>query len=154
MKQILSVGLLLIGSGFFFSLHAQEKKVQRKNLPAAVERTVARESNGATVKGFSTEMDHGIRVYEAEMMVDGRSKDVVIDAKGNVLEIEEEVSMDSLPDGVRTALTAAAGSGTVGKVESLTKRGKLVAYEADVTGGKKHREIQVGPNGEKLARPQ
>ena len=43
-----------------------------------------------------------------------------------------------------------AGSGKVTKVESLTKKGKLVAYEAVVTTGTKHREVQVGPNGEKL----
>jgi hypothetical protein len=36
------------------------------------------------------------------------------------------------------------------KVESLTKHGKLVAYEAQViTGGKKN-EVQVGPDGKPL----
>ena len=42
----------------------------------------------------------------------------------------------------------------IGKVESLTKKGKLVAYEAVVTNGKKHSEIQVGPDGKKLAKEQ
>ena len=60
----------------------------------------------------------------------------------------------SLSDGVKAGLKAAAGAGTIGKVESLTKEGKLVAYEAVVTNGKKHREIQVGPDGKKLAKPQ
>jgi hypothetical protein len=37
------------------------------------------------------------------------------------------------------------------RVESLTKAGKIVAYEADVKNGSKHSEVQVGPNGNKLA---
>jgi hypothetical protein len=39
-------------------------------------------------------------------------------------------------------------------VESLTKNGKLVAYEGHVKTGTRRSEIQVGPNGEKLAHPQ
>jgi len=73
-----------------------------------------------------------------------------MDAHGNILEIEQEGSFDSLPDSVRSALTKAAGSGKITKIESFTKNGRLVAYEAQVKGGIRHREIQVGPNGEKL----
>jgi hypothetical protein len=61
------------------------------------------------------------------------------------------VAMDSLPPEVKAGLTKAAGSGTIAKVESLTKAGKIVAYEADVKNGSKHSEVQVGPNGNKLA---
>jgi hypothetical protein len=66
------------------------------------------------------------------------------------LEVEEQVTFDSLPASVQTSLTTLAGPGKITKIESLTKKGKLVAYEAVVTTGTKRREIQVGPNGEKL----
>ena len=59
--------------------------------------------------------------------------------------------MDSLPPQVKAGLTKAAGNGTISKVESLTKGSKLVAYEADVKNGSKRSEVQVGPNGNKLA---
>ena len=39
----------------------------------------------------------------------------------------------------------------MGKVESLTKNGKLVAYEAIVSTGTGKSEIQVGPEGKPLA---
>jgi hypothetical protein len=35
-------------------------------------------------------------------------------------------------------------------VESLTKKGKLVAYEAKVNTGGKKSEVQVGPDGKPL----
>ena len=41
-----------------------------------------------------------------------------------------------------------------GRIESLTKRGKLVAYEAHIKTDSKRSEIQVGPNGEKLTDPE
>ena len=47
-------GLLLAGTA-----SAQEKKIKRSDLPPAVEKTVAAESTGATIKGFSTEKEKG-----------------------------------------------------------------------------------------------
>jgi len=133
---------------------AQERKIKRSQLPPAVEKTVAEQSQGATIKGFSTEIEKGKRVYEAEMTVNGHGKDMIVDAKGNVVEIEEEVAMDSLSQAVKDGLTKAAGTGTISKIESLTKNGTIVAYEAVVKRGAKRSEIQVGPNGEKLAHPE
>lgn len=133
---------------------AQEKKITRAQLPLAVEKTVARESQGATIRGFATEIENGKRLYEVELTVDGRSKDISMDKNGNIVEIEEEVAMDSLPTAVQEGLRKAAGAGTIGKIESLTKRGKLRAYEAHVKTGAKGSEIQVGPNGEKPAHPE
>ena len=36
---------------------AQEKKIKRSDLPPAVEKTVAAQSAGATIRGFSTEKE-------------------------------------------------------------------------------------------------
>ena len=133
---------------------AQERKLKREQLPPAVEKTVAAESQGAEIKGFATEVEKGKRLYEAELMINGHSKDISMDKNGNIVEVEEEVSIESLSAPVQDALKKAAGKGTIGKIESLTKNGKLVAYEAQVKTGTKRSEIQVGPNGEKLAREQ
>ena len=77
-----------------------------------------------------------------------------MDKNGNIVEVEQEVAMDSLPATVQEGLRRRAGTGTIGKIESLTKGGKLVAYEAHVKTGTKGSEIQVGPKGEKLAHAQ
>jgi hypothetical protein len=131
-------------------LFAQEKKIQRSDLPPAVEKTVAAQSQGATIRGFSQEKEKGQTYYEAEMTVNGHSKDVLIDKDGNIAEVEEQVSLDSLPTAVRDALKTKAGTGELTKVESLTKHDKLVAYEAVVKNAGKKKEIQVGPEGQTL----
>ena len=145
---------LVIALATVSAAQAQEKKIKRSQLPAAVEKTVAEQSQGATIKGFSTEIEKGKRVYEVAMSINGHGKDIIVDSKGNIIEIEEEVAMDSLSQTVKDGLTKAAGTGTISKIESLTKNGALVAYEAVVKRGAKHSEIQVGPNGEKLAHPE
>jgi hypothetical protein len=85
------------------------------------------------------------------MLVNGHTKDVQIDANGAVLEIEEQVDLQALPANVRAGLQAKAGKGKITKVESITKKDKLVAYEAKVVTDGKKSEVQVGPDGKPLA---
>jgi hypothetical protein len=129
---------------------AQENKIKRSDLPAAVEKTVATQSQGASVRGFSREDENGQTFYEAELLVSGHSKDVLMDADGAVVEVEEQVEVGSLPVAVKQGLQAKAGKGKLVKVESITKHGKLVAYEAQVMTGGKRSEVQVGPDGKPL----
>jgi hypothetical protein len=142
------------GLAMLSTIQAQEKKIKREDLPTTVQKTVGEQSKGGTIRGFSTEIDKGETIYEAELSVNGHKKDISMDEQGNIVEVEEEVSINSLPPAVKDGLTRAAGSGTIGKVESLTKAGKLVAYEAVVKTGTKSSEIQVGPEGRKLAHPE
>jgi len=132
----------------------KERKLKRSDLPAAVQKTVDQESQGATIRGYSSETDEGQLVYEVEMRLHGHGRDVLIGGDGSVLEIEEEVALDSLPAAVKAGLLQLAGSGTITNVESLTTRGALVAYEAHVRTGAKRSEIQVGPDGKPLAHPE
>lgn len=103
---------------------------------------------GATIKAITTDTENGRLVYEAELIVDGHTKDIRFDANGTLQAIEEEVSFDTLSSQVKAALTAKAKGGTERKVESLRKKDKLVAYEAQIDTSGRHSEIQVGPNGE------
>ena len=142
---VLVVGLMVVGSAF-----AQEKKIKRSELPAAVEKTVVEQSKGATIRGFSEEKENGQTTYEAEMLVDGHTKDVQMDSNGAVMEIEEQVDLQTMSAEVKAGLEAKAGKGKITKVESITKKDKLVAYEAQVVTDGKKSEVQVGPDGKPL----
>jgi uncharacterized membrane protein YkoI len=147
------ITLLLTAFVFSSTLSAvaAEKKIDRSALPPAVEKTVQTQSQGATIKGFSTEVEHGKRAYEVEMIVDGHSKDIEIAENGALNEVEEETPFDSLPATVQAALKTKAAGAKITKVESLTKHDKLVAYEAATLKAAKKGEIQVGPDGEVLS---
>jgi hypothetical protein len=139
---------MLVAGGLAFG---QEHKIKRADLPPAVEKTVAAQAQGAAILGFSTEKEHGQTFYEAEMMVNGHSKDILMDAGGAIVEVEEQVELGKLPADVKAGLTAKAGKGEIKKVESITKHDKLVAYEAQISTNGKRSEIQVGPDGKPLS---
>lgn len=132
------------------ALHSQEHKISRSSLPPAVEKTLQANLSGATIKGFATEVEGGKKVYEAETILNGHTRDLQFAVDGTLNEIEEEVAFDSLPAPVQAGLKAKAGTAKITKVESLTKHDKLVAYEAATLKGAKKGEVQVGPNGETL----
>jgi uncharacterized membrane protein YkoI len=139
---------------FALGLPAQEKHLKKSDLPAAVQKVAVQQSQGATVRGYSSETEDGKLQYEVSLTVDGRTKDVAIAPDGTINEIEEQVFLDKLAYSVRDALQKKAGPGKILKIESLTKHDHLVAYEAQVTTGGKKSEIQVGPDGGTLTRPE
>ncbi len=142
--------LTLLFAVLLATAFAQEKKIHRADLPPAVEKTVAAQSQGATIKGFSQEKENGQLLYEAEMIVGDHSKDISMSSSGAIVEVEEQVSIESLPAAVKAGLQAKAGSGKITKVESLTKHNKIVAYEAQVRTAGKKSEVQVSPEGNPL----
>jgi hypothetical protein len=85
-KLIITSGVA--GLAMLSVIQAQEKKITRAELPAAVERTVAEQSKGATIRGFSTEVEKGKTLYEAELKVNGHGKDILMDEQGNIVEVE------------------------------------------------------------------
>jgi hypothetical protein len=83
-------------------------------------------------------------VYELETIVNGRSRDLMIDAAGKVCVVEEEISAEMAPPAVRAALDA---RGRVEKLESVLENGRT-RYEAQVrtkAGKKITRELD--PDG-------
>jgi hypothetical protein len=153
MKTLLAFALTVIAATLCtvpLSAEEHEKKINRADLPPAVEKTVAAQTQGATIRGFNEEQENGKTYFEAELTVNGHSKDVLIDPTGAVVEIEEQVEFASLPAAVQSGLQTKAGSGKLGKVESITKHDKLVAYEAKVMTNGKRSEVQVGPDGKPL----
>ncbi len=126
---------------------ASEVAIKMKDLPAAVRKAVEEQSKGATLRGLSKEVEAGKTYYEAELKVDGRSKDVLIDPTGAVVEIEEQVTLGSLPESARAAIEKHAGKRKIVSVESVTKNNDIVAYEAKIQGTAKTSEIKVAPDG-------
>ena len=121
-----------------------EGKVALKNLPPAVRATVEAETKNATIKGISKETEKGKTVYEVESMVNGRTRDFMIDGAGKVYVVEEQLDAAKAPVPVRRALEA---QGTIVVLESVkengvttfegqvkTKAGKRVTMELDAAG--------------------
>ena len=123
---------------------AADMKVQFKDLPAAVKATVEAETSGATLKGLSKEKEKGKTVYELETLVNGRTRDLMIDSAGKVYVVEEQLDVDKAPAPVKAALEA---KGKILVLESVVENGKT-RYEGQVQNkaGKKV-AIELNPDG-------
>ena len=146
-KRILFLTMpsLLLGLG---TASAQETKIAFKDLPPAVQETAKAQSQGATVRGYSTEIEKGKTEYEVQLTVDGKKRDVSIDPNGKVIETEQEVAFESVPEKAQDAIKREAGGAKIERVEEV-KSDQATVYEAHVhQNGKKH-EIRVLESGEK-----
>jgi uncharacterized membrane protein YkoI len=145
MNRVFNVLLaaLLVGS------HAQaaDKKLQLKDLSPEVQKTVQNQAKGAEITSIVKETEKGVAQYEVETLVNGKHRDFNVDAKGNLLVVEEETSLDNIPAPAKAAIEKKTAGGKLGMVE-VVKDGNKTVYEAAFTskGGKKH-ELLVNADG-------
>jgi uncharacterized membrane protein YkoI len=144
MKRILTISAI---TALSLSVTAQEKKLELKNLPPEVQRTIQNESKGAEIKQISKETEHGVAQYEVETMLNGKHRDFDVDTKGALLVVEEETTIEAIPAAAKAAILKKVSDGTLGMVELVKKPGETM-YEAAYKskGGKKH-EVLVKADG-------
>lgn len=139
MNRALSAGFVIAVLAVVPASASPDRKVARKDLPAAVEKTLAQETAGATIAAISSEPCEGPTrgtCYEIETKQGSHSRDLVIDAAGNVVEIEEGVELAAVPEPVQHA---AARLGRVIAAEKVT-RGSETSYELRIEKARKQFE--------------
>jgi hypothetical protein len=122
--------------------------VAMKDLPPAVRATVESQTKGAQIKSLTKETEDGRTQYEVETVVDGKRRDIAIDLKGAVIEIEDEIPSADLPAPVRTAMARKAVGGRIVTVESVTIANAIAGYEAEyIDKNGRKREARFKPDG-------
>jgi threonine dehydrogenase-like Zn-dependent dehydrogenase len=145
--RVLPIPLLaLLAAAGVLSAHA-ESHVPCHTLPDAVLSHAKAEAEGATIRGCVKEKENGKLTYEVETVKDGRDRDILLDASGTVLEVEQEVTPDSLPAAVADAIAKAAHGGKVGMIESVTRGDAIASYETTITSKGHRREVAFSPQG-------
>jgi uncharacterized membrane protein YkoI len=111
------------------------KSIDLSKLPAPVRATIEAEAKNATLKNVAKETEKGQTQYEVETIVNGKTRDFLVDPAGKVIEVEEEIAISAAPQPVQDALKT---HGKVLRLETVLKDGKTT-YEASVQGknGKK-----------------
>jgi hypothetical protein len=133
------------------SAAAQQKKaksLQLKDLPAAVQRTLQANLNAGEIKNIGKEKEDGVEQYEVESVLNRKARDFNVDFKGNLLVIEEATTIEAIPAAAKASILKKVADGKLGTVETFTKTGQPMMYEAAYTDkqGKKH-EVLVKADG-------
>jgi predicted aspartyl protease len=132
---------------------AGEAKLTMNDLPKEVQATIRKETQGAEIVGLSKETEGGKTLYEVETKVNGRGRDMLIDAKGTLTEVEVEIDLGSLPAAVQAEIKRSIGKAKLVKLESVANGSKvLTGYSAVVETAGKQSEIEMGLDGKVLAK--
>ncbi|HEX3747218.1 MAG TPA: hypothetical protein VHW09_24950 [Bryobacteraceae bacterium] len=119
-----------------------------KELPPAVRATVESQTKGAEIKSIAKETEDGRTQYEVETMVNGKHRDLAIDLKGNLIEIEDELAPGTAPAPVRAAAARKAAGGRIVTMESVTMGGVIAGYECEyIDKNGRKREARFKPDG-------
>lgn len=139
---LLAAALLAIG----LAAHA-ESKIPCSAVPAAVLAQAKTEGQGAIIRSCVKEKENGKLTYEVETLKGHKSRDMIFDPSGNLVEVEQEVTGESLPAAVSGAMAQAANGGKIGKIESVTRHGAIASYETTITRNGKRNEVAFSPEG-------
>ena len=143
MKRYLAGPAILV----CLSFGAPAASLQLKDLPAAVQKTVQDNLKGGEIKNISKEKEKGVTQYEVETIVNGKHRDIEVDAAGKLMEVEEETDLATVPAAAKAAIEKKVAGGKIGMVELVIGHGQTL-YEAEYTtkGGKKQ-EVMVKADG-------
>jgi hypothetical protein len=102
-------------------------------LPAAVKDAFKKSYPKATIRGTAKETEDGKTVYEVESVENGKARDLMYNADGTVISIEEEMNAADLPAPVAAALKKLYPKATISVAEKVTE-GKTIQYELQIKG--------------------
>jgi hypothetical protein len=131
------------------SVQAKDKKIAKKDLPAAVLSAFQKSYPNATIKGQSKEEENKTTFFEIES-VDGKiNRDILYTADGKATEIEETISKDDLPKTIQATLKTQYAKSKILKMEKITHDSSS-GYEIKIQTGKKITEILFDSTGKLL----
>lgn len=119
-----------------------ESTTALSGLPPPAAEAMRREAGGATIERVGRE---GNELYEGQWYVDGRLHEVTITATGQIVEREEELAADQVPQPVRVAAIAALPRGAAKLVFVRLLTGN---YEAEAIVDGKEYEVTLSSTGQ------
>ena len=139
--------LLLLGA----TANAGEKELSEDKVPKAVLEAFAKEYPTVKKREFEKEMFEGKTVYEVEYKDNGKEYEVLYTADGILLQKEEEIDVNTLPEAVIGAIKKAHPKAEIKEAEKLMKAdGTVTGYEVEVKTGKKKLELELDAAGKIL----
>lgn len=97
-----------------------------------------------------------IQLYDITVVIEGRAVEVTVMDDGTVLNLEQEIDPDSLPDPVAMKLKELKGEGRLTEVERVELHGEIravslehtvVEYEAELRIGGRERLVRLSGDG-------
>jgi len=130
---------------------AHHHSVKLEQVPDAARAVIQTHTAGAEICRIKQKQKDGQTVYKVKYKKDGREHELKVSAAGDLLELEEKVTLDELPAAVRATVEEETAGGEIKKLEKETEGGKTFYEVKFKKDGKKH-EVEINPDGSVLKR--
>jgi len=124
----------------------QAEVIKKEAVPAAVIASFEKSYPAATIKSYEREDRGGETCYEIESMDGTIERDIIYNVGGDVLEIEESLEINQLPERVRKSAEKNHSQGKILSAEKVTQGGEIT-YELIVQSGKEKFEMEIDAYG-------
>ena len=146
-KQFITIALVVtLGICVVSSANAQDKKITKKDVPAAVLKAFESAYPKAKVNNYATEVENGVKFYELETSEGKIKRDLLYKADGTLEELEEILTPAMVPDGIAKAIKTEFPKGKILSGESTT-HGSAVTFDIVVANGKEKVNVNLSADG-------
>jgi len=124
----------------------QAEVIKKEAVPPAVIASFEKSYPAATIKSYEREERGGETCYEIESIEGTIERDIIYNAGGGVLEIEESLAINQIPERVRKSVEKNHSQGKIVSAEKVTQ-GATITYELIVQSAGKKIEMEIDPDG-------
>jgi hypothetical protein len=140
-----TLAILLI-AGITSQAIAGDKKISKKDVPAAALKAFEATFPKVKVNTYIEETENGNTFFEFETVEGTTKRDILYKSDGTLVEVEEILTPETVPTEIGKAITAEMPKAKIMGGEKTTK-GTDVTYEVKVTVGKKMGKIVLSADG-------
>lgn len=151
LTHILTLAAAVALPHFIFAEEEEDKPVKFDELPAAVAKAIKKAAGDAKLDKIILGDEDGTPAYEAIWKAGGHQHEIAVANDGNVLSLEEIITLAEAPEAVRAAIVKKAVENKVLEVEKVVEKGKT-KYEATIQKDKAKEEVSFDAAGKVLER--
>ena len=140
-----ALALFLI-AGLTSQAIAGDKKITKKDVPAAALKAFEAAFPKVTVNAYLTEVEDGKTFFEFETVEGTIKRDILYTADGTLVEVEEKLTTENIPAEIVKAVTTDMPKAKIVRGEKTTK-GSEVTYEVKIKAGKKTGKVILSADG-------
>lgn len=140
--------MTILSSIFALAVFAADKDLKDSEVPTAVKNTLSKNYNAAQ----HIEWEKKGVFYQAEFRMNRRDIEVLLDEKGNIIKIYEEISSDELPQKVQQAIQSKYAGYRISDVDKITKDGSVL-YKVELEHGEHDVDVYFNDAGEIIKMP-
>jgi hypothetical protein len=150
MKHLIAplVGMFLLCAAI--AIAGDDTTLKKSDMPEAVLKAFEASNPQAVVTEYGKKTVDGQTRYEIEIKDGELEKDFVCLADGTLLQIEEDMPVESLPQLVVDSVKMAYPDGEIGEADKITK-GEIVEFEIIVEVGETDYQLLVSSDGKVLS---